>query len=106
MLGKLFKRKKTLKSSPALKICIIDDTTSDLWVTLGITDERRDEIIKLCKNAYVNHDTKTGSYEEIVDKCRHINEVVTACIIFERYCEMHNNPIAGLMKMFSNEDDK
>jgi len=105
MLGKLFKRKKTLKSSTALKLCIIDDTTSDLWITLGITDERRDEIIALCKDAYNNHNTKTGSYEQIVDKCNHINEVITACIIFERYCDMQDNPLAGLMKIFSREDD-
>jgi hypothetical protein len=105
MLGKLFKRKKTLKPSPALKVCIIDDTTSDLWVTLGITDERRDQIVQLCKDAFDNHETKTGSYVEIVDKCKHVNEVITACIIFERVCDVHNDPMAGLMKMFSREND-
>lgn len=105
MLGKLFKRKKTLKPSPALKVCIIDDTTSDLWVTLGITAERRDEIVQFCKEAYDNHETKTNSYSEIVDQCKHVNEVITACIIFERVCDAHDNPMTGLIKMFSREND-
>jgi hypothetical protein len=105
MLGKLFKRKKTLKPSPALKVCIIDDTTSDLWVTLGITDQRRDEIIQICKDAFNNHETKTDSYVEIVNKCNHVNEVITACIIFERLCDVHNSPMGGLLKILSREND-
>ena len=105
MLGKLFKRKKKLQPSPALKVCIIDDSTSDLWVTLGITDERRDEIVQFCKDAYNNHETKTDSYAEIVDQCNHVNEVITSCIIFERICDINNNPLSGLMKAFSREDD-
>ena len=105
MLGKLFKRKKKLKPSTALKVCIIDDTTSDLWVTLGITDERRDEIIAFTKKAYNDHDTKTDCYATIVDQCYHVNEIITACIIFERLSEIHDNPLVGIMKMFRREDD-
>ena len=105
MLGKLFKRNKQLKPSPALKVCIIDDTTSDLWVTLGITDQRRDEIIQICKDAFNNHETKTDSYVEIVDKCNHVNEVITACIIFERLCDMHDSPLPSLMRILRGEND-
>ena len=105
MLGKLFKRKKGLKTSAALKLCIVDDSTSDMWITLGITNERRDEIIAICKKSYNEHNTKTDCYKEIVDKCNHINEVVPACIIFERICDVENNPLSGLMKAFSREND-
>lgn len=104
MLGKLFKRKKTLKPSTALKLCIIDDTTTDLWITLGITGSRKEEIIQFCKDAFDNHDTKTACYTEIVDKCNHVNEIVPACIIFERLCEVNDHPLAGLMKMMGREN--
>ena len=73
VLGKLFKKKNKLKPSTELKLCIIDDSTSDLWITLGITEKRRDEIVKICKKAYNNHSTKTDSYKEIVDQCQHVN---------------------------------
>ena len=102
VLGKLFnRRKKKLINSPELKICIIDDTTTDLWITFGITEERRDEIIAICEQSYKQFDIKSKSYEYIVDKCKHVNEVVTATIIFERMCDQQNDhPLAGLMKLF------
>ena len=103
MLGKLFKRKKITVQE--FNLCIVDDTTSDLWITLGITDKRRNEIIAICNNAYDNHDVKTDCYKEIIEQCTHINEVVPACIVFERMCDVNNNPLAGLMKIFSREDD-
>ena len=105
MLGKLFKRKKGLKPSTELKLCIVDDTTSDLWITLGITDKRRDEIIAICDNAYHNNEVKTDCYKEIVDQCNHINEVIPACIIFERMCNVNNNPLAGLIQILGREND-
>ena len=99
MLGKLFNRKKKLVNSSELKICIIDDTTTDLWITFGITDERRDQIVKFCKEAYNVSESKSDCYVRIVDQCKHVNEVVTATIIFERLCDTQDeHPLAGLMK--------
>jgi hypothetical protein len=105
VLGKLFKKKNKLKPSTELKLCIIDDSTSDLWITLGITEKRRDEIVKICKKAYNNHSTKTDSYKEIVDQCQHVNEIIPACIVFERMCEINNHPLTGLIQALSREDD-
>ena len=101
LLGKLFNRKKKLVNSPELKICIVDETTTDLWITFGITEKRRDEIIDICKNAFKEADVKSECYKIIVDKCNHVNEVVTATIIFERMCDQQNDhPLASLMKLF------
>ena len=101
VLGKLFNRKKKLVNSPELKVCIIDDTTTDLWITFGITDKRRDEIIDLCKETLHNSDSKSECYVRIVDQCKHVNEVITATIIFERICDrQEEHPLAGLMKLF------
>jgi hypothetical protein len=103
LFGKLFNRKKKLIDSPELKVCIIDESTTDLWTTFGITEERRDEIVEICKEAYKLHDIKSHSYVYIVDKCKHVNEVVTATIVFERMCEQtENHPLAGLMKLFGS----
>jgi hypothetical protein len=101
VLGKLFNRKKKLVNSPELKICIIDDTTTDLWTTFGITDQRRDEIIAFCKETYKISESKSDCYVSIVDQCKHVNEVVVATIIFERFCDVQEeNPLLGLMKLF------
>ena len=87
-LGKLFNRKKKLESSSELKLCIIDDTTDDMWTTLGIIDERRNEIVKFCQEAYRIAEKKHQSYQYIVERCKHINEVIVATIVFERYSEI------------------
>jgi hypothetical protein len=101
LLHNLFNRKKKLVNSPELKICIIDDTTTDMWVTFGITKERRDELIDICDYCINQFDGKSEAYAYIVDKCKHVNEVVTATIVFERMCAQANeNPIASLMKLF------
>ena len=105
MLGKLFKRKKRLKPSTELKLCIVDESTSDLWITLGITEKRRDEIVKICQEAYNNYNTKTDSYKKIVDQCYHINEIIPACIVFERMCNLHDNPLSGLIQILGREND-
>jgi hypothetical protein len=103
LLGKLFNRKKKLTDSTELKVRIIDESTTDLWTTFGITDQRRDEIVDICKEAYKLHDIKSHSYVYIVDKCKHVNEVVTATIVFERMCEgPSEHPLVGLMKLFGS----
>jgi hypothetical protein len=100
MLGKLFGKKK-LVDSPKLKVCIIDDTTKDLWITFGITENRRDDLVEICADAYKKFDEKSLSYQYIVDRCKHVNEVITTTIVFERMCEgPSDHPLAGLIKLF------
>lgn len=100
LLGKLFKRKKKgLITSPKLKICIIDDATTNLWDTFGISKERKDEIIAVCMQGHKLYDEKSKSYEFIVDRCIHVNEVVVSTIIFERMCEDHD-PYTAFKKFF------
>jgi len=100
VLGKLFSRKKKLVNSPELKVCIIDDTTTNLWVTFGITEERKKELIDMCATVLKKSDSKSEAYVEIVDNCKHVNEVITSTIIFERMCEGpgDEHPLAGLLR--------
>ena len=100
VLGKLFNRKKKLVNSTELKVRIIDDTTTDMFVTFGIVKKRKDELFDTCKEAYDKYDIKSEAYVYIVDKCKHVNEVVVSTIMFERMCNYSNDPMMRLMKMF------
>ena len=101
VLGKLFNRgKKKLVNSSEFKICIVDDTTTDMFVTFGIIKERKDQLFDACKEAYNKYDIKSEAYAYIVDRCKHVNEVVVCTIMFERMCTVNDDPLARLMKMF------
>jgi hypothetical protein len=103
LLGKLFNRKKKLVNTPELKVCIIDETSTDLWTNFGIIENRRDELIDVCKQAYKTYSNKHESYVYIVNNCKHVNEVVATTIIFERMCEgPSDHPLAELMKLLKS----
>lgn len=104
LLGKLFNKKKVLKASNVLKIAIINDNTEELYEAFGITDERRDVLVNLCKKTYNETDRMSDAFEKIVSQCKHVNEVVVCCIIFERMRTPSNFDISGLLsKMFNHE---
>jgi hypothetical protein len=98
MLGKLFKRKKELKPSNEMKVAIIEDSTDNLYTNFGITDERRNELIELTLASYKNHSNLSKSYEEIVAKCKHVNEVIVCVIIFERKIS-HSKELSALANL-------
>ena len=100
MLGKLFKRKKTLKPSSELKVCIINEESTDLYEVFGITPERRSELVKLTRKAIMEEDDASLSYKVIVEQCKHVNEVIVCAIVFERIRDEHNNPMRMLAQMF------
>jgi len=100
MLGKLFKRKKTLKPSPELKVCIINEESTDLYEVFGITPERRSDLVKLTRQAIMDEEDASQSYKVIVEQCKHVNEVIVCTIVFERIREEHNNPMRMLAQMF------
>lgn len=97
MLGKLFKRKKVLKSSTELKVAIVDENNSNLYYTFGITDERKDELVEITKANFKKHTGISKAYEEIVENCKHVNEIIVCVIIFERIIELNKNESSGHM---------
>jgi hypothetical protein len=101
MLGKLFgKKKKTLKPSPDLKVCIINEESHDLYEVFGITDERRRELNQISSKAYHDFDDASKSYEDIVKHCNHVNEVIVCTIVFERIKDNRSNPARMLAELF------
>lgn len=91
----LFKNlsKKKLKPSGDLKICIVEEHPSDLYVIFGITDERKKELHNLVKDGVNKFDDVSLAYEYIVDRCKHINEVVICVIITERLINGKSNSL-------------
>ena len=101
MLGKLFgKKKKELKPSPELKVCLINEESHDLYEVFGITSERRKELNRLTKEALMSEEDASASYKVIVDQCKHVNEVIVCVIVFERMRDQANDPMHKLAQLF------
>jgi hypothetical protein len=101
MLGKLFgRKKKELEPSPELRVCIINEESTDLYEVFGITSERRTELVKLTREAILSEEDASQSYKVIVDQCKHVNEVIVCVIVFERMREEGNDPMKMLAKLF------
>jgi hypothetical protein len=101
----LFKNlfKKKLKPNGELKICIVEEHPSDLYVIFGITDERKKELHNIVKDAVNQFDDLSLSYEYIVDNCKHINEVVICVIITERLINSKSQSLMhGFFEAFKN----
>jgi hypothetical protein len=77
-MKKLFKRKKKTYTSvkDQFKVLIIDENSDEITTTLGITDERAQELFNLGKESYNKFDDITKFYVDICTQCNHINEVV------------------------------
>ena len=104
MLGKLFGKKEKLKPSNEMKVAIVDETSDNLYINLGITDKRRDQLIELTLAAFENHKKLGNSYKEIISQCKHVNEVIVCIIIFERrLAYQENDGLALLEKLFKEK---
>ena len=68
--------KVPVKGNPNLRVFILDDNTSKMDATLGITDERSDELIEIVKQCHENSETHTDSFVEISKAALHANELV------------------------------
>jgi hypothetical protein len=97
---RLFK-KKSYPQDSKFKLCIINDESDLIHEVLGITEERCQELAKICIEAYHASDIKTESYAIVVGKCNHINEVVMVMQMFERICELKNKK-RKIMDMLDN----
>jgi hypothetical protein len=102
VLGKLFNRKKTYPKDNKFEVLIIGEDKSDFQEMLGITDKRRDELIKLAVESYKKHDLFTTSCQVAIAECTHINEVVFLMTILTKVREMESNPLSGLLSKLSN----
>ena len=101
----VFKKKKKTYTQSEYKLLIIDDTADQIHSVLGITEERADELLDACINAYHKNGKLHNCLCDIVDECKHTNEVVFATMIMHRVIEKYNSKdrlVDMLKTMFGN----
>ena len=97
MLGKLFNKKKTYPKDNKFEVLIIGEDKSDFQEMLGITDKRKDELLKLAFKSYKDNDLFTTSCKVAVAECTHINEVVFLMTMLTKIRELESNPLSSLL---------
>ena len=97
MLGKLFSRKKNYPKNDKFEVLIIGEDKSDFQEMLGITDERKNELMKIAFNSYRDQELFTSSCKLAVAECTHINEVVFVMSILCKAREFDGNPLARIL---------
>jgi hypothetical protein len=97
VLGKLFNKKKTYPKDSKFEVLIIGEDRTDFQEMLGITDERREELMKLAFNSYKTEDLYSSACKEAVAGCKQINEVVFTISMMAKLKEMANNPLSAIL---------
>jgi len=97
VLGKLFNKKKTYPKYNKFEVLIIGEDKSDFQEMLGITDKRREELLKLAFKSYKDNDLFTTSCQVAVAECTHINEVVFLMTILTKIREVESNPLSAIL---------
>lgn len=102
----IMEKKETYNKNEKFTLCIIDDQSSDLYQILGITDERAQELEKVCFDAFSNYSQKTQVYGRIFNECKHINEVTLAVEILQSIVNKHKIQQLGSLfgKILGNDE--
>ena len=103
VLGKLFNKKKTYSKDNKFEVLIIGEDKSNFQEILGITEERGRELLKMSIKSYEKQDLFSDSCKEVVDQCKHINEVVYAMSCLCRIKEATStNPLELILKKLTD----
>jgi hypothetical protein len=103
VLGKLFNKKKTYSKDNKFEVLIIGEDQSNFQEILGITEERGKELLKMSLESYQKQDLFSDSCKEVVDECKHINEVVYAMSCLCRIKEATStNPLELILKKLTD----
>lgn len=95
---KLF-RKKNYNTNKVFKLSIIDDDSTDLSVVLGITEDRKDHLATLCREA-IKLDKLSQALDLVYLECKHENEIAYTSLLLGRLHEIENNRNTSLLKLF------
>jgi hypothetical protein len=98
MLKKLF-RKKNYNTSKVFKLSIINDESTNLSEVLGITDDRRDQLASLCREA-IKLEKLSQSLDLVYSECKHENEIAYATLLLGRLHERETDRSASLLRLF------
>ena len=82
------KKTKTYPQDGEFKLCIINDSTDIMHETLGMTNERAEELAKSTLECFEKHDKVTDMLNEAFSHCKHINEVTMVVFMHHRIVEV------------------
>ncbi len=101
VLGKLFNKKKTYPKDSKFEVLIIGEDRTDFQEMLGITEERKDQLMRLAFNSYRNADLFSSSCKLAVAECTHINEVVFVMSVLCKARELECNSLSAILSRTS-----
>jgi hypothetical protein len=84
--------KGTPAGNPYLKIIIVDDESTKIAATLGITDERYDELCNMAKDVWNSNKTITDAMSKASVYAKHANELAVICFTFGTICQSQKAP--------------
>lgn len=91
-LTKMFgKKKPTYSNNNIYKLLVIDEDAELLHENLGITEKRADELLKACADAYENNNVLYGALGDMVDECKHVNELVLSALMMQKIIDKHKS---------------
>jgi len=101
LISQLFSKKETPVTLPDYKeyvtVKIIDDESETITGTLGISDERRNELYEITKSALVN-ETITTVLAEVSKDVTHPNELAfVSFLVGHRVGRGDNDPFRGII---------
>jgi hypothetical protein len=89
-LGMFKRKKKSYAKQDKFKLCIIDESSDSTHVVLGITEDRMNELRRICDRAYEKHTKLTSAMDDILSQCNHINEVVISLQVYNKLRELNS----------------
>jgi hypothetical protein len=101
VLGKLFNKKKTYPKDNKFEVLIIGEDRSDFQEMLGITNERKEELMKLAFKTYNNEALFSSACKIAIAECTHINEVVFMMSLLCKLKDMNDNPLSAILSTIS-----
>jgi hypothetical protein len=87
----VFKKRKKTYGQGDYKLLIIDDNANQLHVALGITEERADKLLDICIHSYHKNGKLHDCLLEVVDECKHTNEIVFSTMVMTRVIEKYTS---------------
>lgn len=79
------------------KLALIEPESDSIVESLGIQDERVDEIIKFCKECYDESDKLTEAADKAFRRCVHPNELFLATSVLEQIHTRNRDPLAKFL---------
>ena len=89
-LGMFKRKKKSYAKQDKFKLCIIDESSDSTHVVLGISEDRMNELRRICDRAYGKHTKLTSAMDDILSECNHINEVVISLQVYNKLRELNS----------------